>query len=236
MAAGLGASSAGSGPKGLAGRGENEVALAKGVGEPGGDPLRLIKIGLASVNTIVGATASNTGQVIAAAHQMADDKVTVGCFSEQVIGGYPPEDLIQWRGFVAEQRRQLERIASATQQLDTVLVVGLTGPVMAQDAPGQADFERGNELLKVGKFDQALEAYQGAVEAAPGNPQYAQRVAIVKQVLMVEKIAANESHPRWGQAVQMLHRFYLGNGLAERALPFDKKLHEREACIPFARC
>ena len=132
MAAGLGASSAGSGPTGLAGRDENEVGLAKGIGEPGRDPVRLIKIGLASVNTIVGATTSNTDQVIAAAHQMADEKVTVGCFSEQVIGGYPPEDLIQWRGFVAEQRRQLERIASATQQLDTVLVVGLTVAVGGQ--------------------------------------------------------------------------------------------------------
>ncbi len=94
--------------------------------------MRLIKIGLASVNTIVGATASNTDQVIACARQMADDNVTVGCFSEQVIGGYPPEDLIQWRGFVVEQRRQLERVASATRDLGSVLVVGLTVAVGGQ--------------------------------------------------------------------------------------------------------
>ncbi len=94
--------------------------------------MRLIKIGLASVNTIVGATTSNTDQVIACARQMADDNVTVGCFSEQVIGGYPPEDLIQWRGFVVEQRRQLERVASATRDLGSVLVVGLTVAVGGQ--------------------------------------------------------------------------------------------------------
>ncbi len=94
--------------------------------------MRLIKIGLASVNTTVGATAANTDQVIACARQMAEEDVTVGCFSEQVIGGYPPEDLIQWREFVVEQRRQLERVASATQDLGSVLIVGLTVAVGGQ--------------------------------------------------------------------------------------------------------
>ncbi len=94
--------------------------------------MRLIKIGLASVNTTVGATASNTDQIVACARQMAQEEITVGCFSEQVIGGYPPEDLIQWRGFVAEQLRQLQRLASATQELGSVLVVGLTVAVGGQ--------------------------------------------------------------------------------------------------------
>ena len=36
---------------------------------------------------------------------MAADGVTLGAFPEQVLGGYPPEDLVQWRAFLDAQRR-----------------------------------------------------------------------------------------------------------------------------------
>ncbi|MBW2458383.1 MAG: NAD(+) synthase, partial [Deltaproteobacteria bacterium] len=57
--------------------------------------------------------------------EMAADEVTVAAFPEQVIGGYAPEDLIQWRGFVVAQRRQLERFARETRGLPTVFALGL---------------------------------------------------------------------------------------------------------------
>lgn len=94
--------------------------------------MRLIKIGLGTVNTTVGATRSNTDQIIDAAKGMAADMVTVGCFSEQVIGGYPPEDLVQWRSFVAAQRQQLQRFADETAALGTVFSLGLTVPIGGQ--------------------------------------------------------------------------------------------------------
>ena len=81
--------------------------------------MRLIKLGLGNVNTTVGATRSNTDAMLRCARAMAADGVAVGCFSEQVIGGYPPEDLIQWRAFVADQRRQLERFAVETADTET---------------------------------------------------------------------------------------------------------------------
>lgn len=88
--------------------------------------MRLVKIALASVNTTVGAVHSNTRAVAEAALEMAEEGVTVGCFSEQVLGGYPPEDLIQWRAFVAAQQRALQRFADDTSRAPTVYVVGLT--------------------------------------------------------------------------------------------------------------
>lgn len=88
--------------------------------------MRLVKIGIGNVDTTVGAVRSNTDRVIQTARQMADDAVTVGCFPEQCLGGYPPEDLVQWRGFVDAQRGQLERLARETEDLPTVLVVGLS--------------------------------------------------------------------------------------------------------------
>jgi NAD+ synthase (glutamine-hydrolysing) len=94
--------------------------------------MRLIKIGIANINTTVGATRSNTDRMLDAAHRMAADDITVACFSEQVIGGYPPEDLVQWRAFLASQRSELERFASATAERGTAFVVGLTVPVGGQ--------------------------------------------------------------------------------------------------------
>ena len=88
--------------------------------------MRLIKIGIANLNTTVGALTSNTDQIIAHALLMAKQRCTVGCFSEQAISGYPVEDLVQWQGFVEAQWKELLRIAEATQKCETVFVVGLT--------------------------------------------------------------------------------------------------------------
>jgi len=108
--------------------------------------MRLVKIGLASVNTIVGATRSNTDRLLESAESMAAEDVTLGCFSEQVIGGYPPEDLVQWRAFVASQRQHLERFAAATSDLGTVFIVGLTVPVGGQLFNVAAVIHHGNIL------------------------------------------------------------------------------------------
>jgi NAD+ synthase (glutamine-hydrolysing) len=91
--------------------------------------MRLIKIGLASVNATVGAVRSNVDRCLALAYSMARDDVTVGVYPEQVIGGYAPEDLVQWRAFVASQRKELDRFAAETAELSTVFTIGLVVPV-----------------------------------------------------------------------------------------------------------
>ena len=87
--------------------------------------MRLVKLAAASVNATVGAVESNTDRCIAQAHEMAAADVTLAAFPEQVIGGYSPEDLVQWCGFIDSQRRQLERFARETAALKTAFVVGL---------------------------------------------------------------------------------------------------------------
>src|SRR5688500_18832108 len=88
--------------------------------------MRLVQIGIASVNTTVGAVVGNTERCIQLGRAMADLDVTLGVFPEQVIGGYPTEDLVQWRAFVASQRRELERFTHETRDLATVFAMGLT--------------------------------------------------------------------------------------------------------------
>ncbi len=87
--------------------------------------MRLVRIGIGSVNPTVGSVRSNVDLCVREAVAMADQGVTVGAFPEQVVGGYSPEDLVQWQGFIAAQWQQLQRFATETQTHGTVFVLGV---------------------------------------------------------------------------------------------------------------
>ena len=86
--------------------------------------MRLAKLTIGNVNSTVGATRANTDAVLAMVETAAADNAWLIAFPEQVIGGYPAEDLVQWRGFVAAQRAALNRLAAGTRDLPTIIVVG----------------------------------------------------------------------------------------------------------------
>lgn len=90
--------------------------------------MRLIKVGMANVDSTVGAFTSNMDKIIQYAEQMSREKCMIGCFSEQVISGYPCEDLVQWESFVKNQWSELKRFALATAKYEfpTVFVLGIT--------------------------------------------------------------------------------------------------------------
>lgn len=87
--------------------------------------MRLVNLGLGNIDSTVGAFAANTDRCLDQARAMAEAGVTVALFPEQVIGGYPAEDLIQWQGFVDHQWTQLQRYAVETASLPLVSVIGL---------------------------------------------------------------------------------------------------------------
>ncbi|MHB8874888.1 MAG: NAD(+) synthase [Myxococcaceae bacterium] len=87
--------------------------------------MRLVKIGLGSVNTTVGAFGPNVDKALGLARTMAAEGVTVGLFQEQLVGGYPPEDLVQWQGFIEAQWTELLRFAKETAAHRTLFVVGV---------------------------------------------------------------------------------------------------------------
>ncbi|RYE91130.1 MAG: NAD(+) synthase [Myxococcales bacterium] len=87
--------------------------------------MRRVRVGLASVNAKVGAVWSNRDRCLEMLAAMAADGVTVACLPEQVIGGYPAEDLVQWKGFVDAQWQALEDIAKATAPSGMVVAIGL---------------------------------------------------------------------------------------------------------------
>lgn len=88
--------------------------------------MRLVKLGLAAVNTTVGAFGKNVDRAVGLAREMAAQQVTVAVFPEQLVGGYPQEDLVQWQAFVDRQWVELERFAAETEKLPLVSCLGVT--------------------------------------------------------------------------------------------------------------
>ena len=88
--------------------------------------MRLVKLGLGAVNTTVGAFGHNVDRALAMAKEMAAQQVTVAVFPEQLVGGYPQEDLVQWQRFVDRQWVELERFAKETASLALVSCIGVT--------------------------------------------------------------------------------------------------------------
>ncbi|MBI2893659.1 MAG: NAD(+) synthase [Deltaproteobacteria bacterium] len=88
--------------------------------------MRLVRIALASVDTTVGAVRENVDRAVARAREAAADGATLVAFPEQLVSGYPPEDLVQWRAFVDAQWVELERFAAATADLGVASAIGVT--------------------------------------------------------------------------------------------------------------
>jgi len=88
--------------------------------------MRLVRLSIANVNTTVGAVRANVDRAVVQARVAAADHATLVAFPEQLISGYPPEDLVQWRGFVDAQWLELQRFARETEALAPLFVVGVT--------------------------------------------------------------------------------------------------------------
>ena len=87
--------------------------------------MKLVRIALANVNSTVGACRSNVDRAVALACDAAAEGATLVAMPEQLIGGYPPEDLVQWRAFIDAQRIELARYARETATLGCASVLGL---------------------------------------------------------------------------------------------------------------
>src|SRR5678809_1391293 len=87
--------------------------------------MRLIRIALASTNSTVGAVKSNVARMALLSRAAVADGATIVVLPEQAIGGYAPEDLVQWKAFVDAQWTALGEFAKATAQLDALFAVGL---------------------------------------------------------------------------------------------------------------
>lgn len=81
-----------------------------------------MRVGICQLNPTVGALAKNADDIIAAYLSVVADGARIAVFGELAVCGYPPEDLVLKRRFLADCRIELDRIAAVTG--DCVAVVG----------------------------------------------------------------------------------------------------------------
>lgn len=132
--------------------------------------MRLAKLAVAAVGPTVGAIKSNVERLIEIGRAMSEANVTVGAFPEQCIGGYPPEDLVQWPALLAAQRSGLETFARQTNDTATVYVVGLALSASGQVFNAAAVVHRGRIAGAVPK--EKLPTYKGRTFSR-GGPGFA---------------------------------------------------------------
>jgi NAD+ synthase (glutamine-hydrolysing) len=82
---------------------------------------RLIRIGLAQVNTVVGDLEGNTRLITDWIGRAREQGVDIVAFPELAITGYPPEDLVLKPGFVRDNLKQLQVVAAATKGISAVV-------------------------------------------------------------------------------------------------------------------
>src|SRR5882762_9191167 len=82
---------------------------------------RLIRIGLAQVNTTVGDLEGNSQLICEWIGRARDEGADIVAFPELALTGYPPEDLVLKPGFVRDNVRQLKVVARATSGISALV-------------------------------------------------------------------------------------------------------------------
>ncbi len=83
--------------------------------------LRTLRIALAQIDTTVGDLDGNAAKIIEWTERARALGADVVAFPELAITGYPPEDLVLRRSFVADNLKALDRVAAATKGIASVV-------------------------------------------------------------------------------------------------------------------
>ncbi|NHZ36992.1 NAD+ synthase [Massilia rubra] len=104
----------------------------------------MLKIAIAQLNPTVGDIDGNSGAIIAAMRRAAGQGADLAVFTELVLCGYYPGDLLEEPAFLARMAAGLERVLDASRALPGL--VSVVGAVRANDGPGKPLF---NALLAI---------------------------------------------------------------------------------------
>ncbi|MFH1144938.1 MAG: hypothetical protein V1774_10385 [Candidatus Eisenbacteria bacterium] len=100
--------------------------------------------------------------------------------------------------------------------------------ICAAQSGGQpaGHFAEGQRLLAGADFPAALKAYQAAATADPGNTEYQQQAAILRQVIQLRENVKQETNPEKRETIRgALRAYYYEHRLYGEALPLDQDRH-----------
>ncbi len=83
--------------------------------------MRMLRVALAQLDTTVGDLPGNTGKIIAWIERARGLGADLVAFPEMAVTGYPPEDLVLRRSFVADNLRALDEIVAATKGIAAIV-------------------------------------------------------------------------------------------------------------------
>ncbi|KUK14491.1 MAG: hypothetical protein PWQ16_731 [bacterium] len=86
--------------------------------------MRLLRIGLAQINPIVGDFDHNLGKIFSFVTGAKEKEIDLLCFPELCLTGYPPEDLLLRPAFLRDGLKALYKIIEFTKGKRIVLIVG----------------------------------------------------------------------------------------------------------------
>lgn len=108
-----------------------------------------------------------------------------------------------------------------------LVLAGLTGGAAAAEQAAEL-FRTGETQLAAGDLPGALQQFAGAVRAEPGNQQYMQQYAMLRQVLMMRASLPKERVvAQWEYKARALHTFYVNHKLYADALEIGTQLHDK---------
>jgi NAD+ synthase (glutamine-hydrolysing) len=90
-----------------------------------------VKIALAQINPTVGDFTSNLAKIISASQRAAGSGARLTIFSELVLCGYPPADLLDKPSFLARCATAVDELRQATATLPTAVLIGVALPAPA---------------------------------------------------------------------------------------------------------
>lgn len=86
---------------------------------------KVLKIALAQLNPVVGDIAGNADKIIKARREAAGLGADLVAYTELILSGYPPEDLVRKRAFLSAVRDAAEGLAKETADGGPALLIGL---------------------------------------------------------------------------------------------------------------
>jgi len=85
--------------------------------------MRILRVALAQIDSIVGDLEGNVAKIVAAIGRAREESADIVTFPELAICGYPPEDLLFRPSFIRDSRDALEQVARQSEGIAAVVGV-----------------------------------------------------------------------------------------------------------------